>query len=162
MHRLLTTCHPSEPFASPGGEPRRMKDDEASMNSGTERTRRHYRSQDSAKVVRSDPRSADRDPSRLGQLECNRKCGDWSAARVNRTSQLDGVALTARNSHQIYTRLQQLCRAADDNRQRDLAKECVGSNRGRKERLRLPAATTTQLNQTELSTDKTNMHRKTK
>jgi hypothetical protein len=90
--------------------------------------------------------TADRDPSRLGQLECNRRCGDWSAARANRTTPLDGVALSARNSHQINTRLQHLCRAADDNRQRYLAKECVGSNRGRQERSQLPAATTTELN----------------
>ena len=99
--------------------------------------------------------TADRDPSRLGQLECNRRCGDWSAARANRTTPLDGVALSARNSHQINTRLQHLCRAADDNRQRYLAKECVGSNRGRQERSQLPAATTTKLNRTEVSTETT-------
>ena len=86
MHRLLSTCHPSEPFASPGGEPRRMKDDEASMNSRNERIRRNCPSQDSANVVRSDPRAADRDPSRLGQLECIRGCGDWSPTRANRTA----------------------------------------------------------------------------
>ena len=158
MHRLLTTCHPSEPFASPGGEPRRMKDDEASMNSRNEPTRRRDRSQDSANVVRSDPRSADRDPSRSGQLECIRGCGDWSTTRANRTSLVDGVALSARNSHSISTHLQPPCRAADDNRQRCLAKECVGSNRGRQERSQLPAATTTKLNPTEVSTPQTNMH----
>ena len=58
----------------------------ASMNSRNERTRRDYRSQDSANVVRSGPRAADRDPSRLGQLECIRGCGDWSPARANRTA----------------------------------------------------------------------------
>ena len=127
-------------------EPLGTRNNKASMNSEDKLTRRHCRSQDSAKVVRSDPPAADRDPSRLGQLECNRRCGDWSVARANRTSQLDGVALTGRNSHQINRRLQPPCRAADENRQRYLAKECVGSNRGRQERLQLPAATTTELN----------------
>ena len=30
--------------------------------------------------------TTDRDPSRSGQLECNRRCGDWSAARADRTT----------------------------------------------------------------------------
>ncbi len=140
----LTSRHPSESCASPGGEPRRTTGRRSLHVTNKETLANPKFSQGCS--IRS--ATADRDPSRLGQLECNRRCGDWSPTRANRTSQLDGVALSARNSHQIDTRLQQPCRAADDNRQRYLAKECVGSNRGRQERSQLPAATTTELNLT--------------
>jgi len=57
---------------------------------------------------------------------------------------LNGVALTARNSHQINPRPPLRSRAAHGYRERYLAKEFVGSKRVCKERLQLPAATTTE------------------
>jgi hypothetical protein len=55
-----------------------------------------------------------------------------TAAAANQHDALNGVALTARNSHQINQHLPQLGRAAHENRERYLAKECVGSNRALK------------------------------
>jgi hypothetical protein len=59
---------------------------------------------------------------------------------------LDGVALAVRNSHQIRPHLPGPLpgRTARGLRERCSAKECVGSNRARQERLQLPAATTTE------------------
>jgi hypothetical protein len=59
---------------------------------------------------------------------------------------LNGVALTVRNSHQINPHLPLRGRAAHGYRERYLAKEWFGSNRLSKERLQLPAATTTETN----------------
>ena len=90
--------------------------------------------------------TADRDPSRLGQLECNRGCGDSRTTRANRTTPWMEWPLR----RGIRTRYIRVCinqaELLDENRQRYLAKECVGSNRGRQERSQLPAATTTELN----------------
>ncbi len=55
---------------------------------------------------------------------------------------LDGVAHAVRNSHQTSPHLPgpRAGRATRDSRERHLAKDCVGSDRGRKERSRLPEA----------------------
>src|SRR5688572_10007498 len=69
-------------------------------------------------------------PPRLGQLESDRGCG--ASARNHQARPHDalyGVALTARNSHQINPHLPLRGRAAHSYRERYLAKECVGSNR---------------------------------
>jgi len=95
-------------------------------------------------VVRSEPpcgglRSLPFGPTRVGPWM--RRPGR-ARAQARRHVALDGVALTARNSHQIRPHLPGPFpgRAAHGSRGRYLAKECVGSNRACKERLQLPAA----------------------
>ena len=106
--------------------------------------------------------TADRDPSRLGQLESDRGCGGLSQVSASQHGALDGVAPTARNSHQINQRLPRQGRASHGQRERYLAKECVGSNRMRKERSQLPAATTTETNHMKYpTTDKSSATTKT-
>jgi hypothetical protein len=102
---------------------------------------------DSARLFDPSCRRAARDPSRRGQLEGDRGCGRAHPCGCRRGwhDALNGVALTARNSHRIHPRPPGCPGgAAHGSRGRYLAKEWVGSNRLRQERLQLPAATTTE------------------
>ena len=73
-----------------------------------------------------------RDPSRRSQLEARpwmRRLRSKATVSAGQHEHLNGVALTARNSHQINQRLPQPGRAAHRHGEWYLAKECVGSNR---------------------------------
>jgi hypothetical protein len=84
----------------------------------------------------------------FGQLEipplvANSNVSLDAVASASRHELLNGVALVVRNSHQIHMHLPLPGRAAHGERERCLAKECFGSDRIRKERSQLPAATMT-------------------
>jgi hypothetical protein len=95
-------------------------------------------------VVRSglpcgNPRSLPFGPTRVGPWM--RRLGP-AMVQARQHVALDGVARAVRNSHQTspHPPGPRAGRAARGNRERHLAKECVGSDRVRKERSRLPEA----------------------
>ena len=64
---------------------------------------------------------------------------------VMRHDPLNGVDFPERNSHVINPRLPHCGRAAQDDHERRLAKECVGSDRARQDRSPDPEATTSRV-----------------
>lgn len=91
---------------------------------------RRHRRNDVRPVVRSELpcnlRSLPFGPTRM--CPWMRRLGP-AMAQAKPHENLNGVTLTARNSHQINPHLPLRGRAAHDFRERRLAKECVGSNR---------------------------------